>query len=96
MNRAVCIDIIGAGRFLPVAEARGSEAEHSHLADPERVLSRPPKPVRRRRRMPKWVGSFSDVSEVLWLAVIVVCGIAAIIGLRDIGAMYGVIWAGDR
>ena len=24
------------------------------------------------------------------------CGIAAIIGLRNLGAEYGVIWAGDR
>jgi len=96
MDSTVCIDGRAAAGFLDGNQNEKPREERQYIDDPARSLSRPPKPVRRKRRLPKWLGRFRIVTEVLWLGVIVVCGIAAIIGLRGIGAEYGVIWVGDR
>ena len=96
MNSTACMDGRAGARILANVEDGSAEDERKLVVDPESVLSRPPKPFRRKRRLPRWLTKFHNVTEVLWLGVIVICGIAAIIGLRDVGAAYGVIWAGDR
>ena len=96
MSSTVCVDGRAAGRLFANARDRHSDEKREFISDPERLLSRPPRPVRSKWRTPNWVLNLPDISELLWLGVIVVGGIAAIIGLRNLGVDYGVIWAGDR
>ena len=96
MSSTVWVDGRTASRLFADALDRLGEDKRKFIRDPERVLSRPPRPVRSKWRTPNWVSNLPIFSELLWLGVIVACAIAAIIGLRHLGAAYGVIWVGDR
>lgn len=66
------------------------------MPEPERVLSRPPK-VGKSKSRAKYARTGSQVVEkTLLLAAIVICGITAIVGWRELGAVFGVFWLGDN
>ncbi len=95
MLSTACLDSRNAGRILANVRARCWPDRGEIIGDPERVLSRPPKVARPKQRTPSWLSRHQTVVELLWLGAIAIGGIAAIIGLRSLGAEYGVIWVSD-
>ena len=96
MSSAARIDRHSARRILANVQEKRRTESHEFIGDPERLLSRPPKTAKPKQRISNWVSRHRTIVELLWLGVIAIGGIAAIIGLRNVGAEYGVIWLGDR
>ena len=96
MSSAACIDRYRARRILANAQDRRCAESPDFTGDPDRLLSRPPKTAKPKRRTPSLLSRHRTIAELLWLCVIAIGGIAAIIALRNVGAEYGVIWMGDR
>ena len=79
----------------------GTHVRHADTAngatpEPERVLSRPPEVEDTRSRANNARSGSQAVEKTLLLAAIVICGITAVVGWRELGSLFGVFWLGDH
>ena len=96
MASSAFVDSLVARRmFDNVAERRLAKMFETK-DDPARILSIPPRMARSKKPTQISRSHVHTVAAVLLLGAIVISGIAAIIGLRDLGAEFGVTWIGDQ
>ncbi len=97
MGRIATFYSISSNRFIDnVREIRSSEIPENK-DDPERILSRRPTDGDLSTRQTQKRSSRGHiVVQVILLGIIVIGGIAAILGLRELGADFGVVWFGDQ
>ena len=88
---------VARGKFLNPVRGMRSPETPEFRDDPERILSRRPADgARSARQNNKRSSRGQFILEVVLLTIIVMGGIAAVVGLRELGAGFGVVWFGDH
>ena len=97
MGNIATINSISCNRFLDNDREIGSSEKIKIRDDLERILSHRSTNKDPSTRQPQKRPSRGHVVvEAFLLGIIVIGGIAAILGLRELGADFGVVWFGDQ